>query len=249
MSDPWQRPPDTGGPPRRGGIPRWLIVVAAVVAVVLGLSVLLPDALSGEDRWLRLLYLVGLAALVGSSFSLRRMTRSRGGWIVMARNAGIWIAVALALMIAYSFRHEAGGVWRRVASELLPGYGQSDGTGEIRFAAGRDGHFHIRADVDGSVVEFLVDTGASEIILSTRDAKRLGYDLKRLAFTVPFATANGIVRGARIRLKRLTVGPIELRDVRAFVNGGELHASLLGMRFLERLSGYEVRGGTLILRR
>lgn len=249
MSDPWQRPPDAGGPRRPGGIPRWLIIVALIAAAVLGLSVLFPDALSGEDRWLRLLYLIGLGALVGSSFSLRALTRSRQGWLQLARNVGIWIAIVLALMIAYSFRHEANSVWRRVASELLPGYGQSDGTGEIRFAAGRDGHFLIRADVDGGVVEFLVDTGASEIILSGRDAERLGYDLSRLAFTVPFATANGTVRGARIRLKRLTVGPIELRDVRAFVNGGELATSLLGMSFLERLSSYEVRGGSLILRR
>ena len=54
--------------------------------------------------------------------------------------------------------------------------------------------------------------------------------------------------GAPITLPQIRIGPIEVRDVPASVNGVPLNASLLGMSFLERLSGYRVENGTLTLR-
>ena len=58
-----------------------------------------------------------------------------------------------------------------------------------------------------------------------------------------------MIRGAPVRLLRITIGPIELDDVRASVNEAPMKHSLLGMSFLERLSGYEVAHETLTLRR
>ena len=114
--------------------------------------------------------------------------------------------------------------------------------------AGPDGHYLIEAMVNGEPVEFLVDTGASDIVLTIDDAERLGLQPATLRYTQRFATANGEVRGAPVVLRELRIGQFSLFDVPASVNEAPLRVSLLGMNFLEQLNGYEVDDGRLILR-
>ena len=97
--------------------------------------------------------------------------------------------------------------------------------GEVSFRERKGGHFIVDAKVDGVPIQFLVDTGASDVTLTPRDARRLGFDLNRLS-----------------------VGHISLADVRASVNSADMNRSLLGMSFLSRLSSFEVAQGTLTLR-
>jgi len=85
------------------------------------------------------------------------------------------------------------------------------------------------------------------VVLSPADARRLGFDPDTLDFSKVYRTANGTVYGAPVRLRSLTIGSIRIDNVRASVNGAEMSRSLLGMSFLERLSGYEVTAGSLIL--
>lgn len=114
--------------------------------------------------------------------------------------------------------------------------------------AGPHGHFLVEAVVDGVPVDFLVDTGASHVVLSMQDARKLGFTPDRLRFTQEFQSANGAVRAAPVELRELRIGQLRLFDLEASVNGGPLPISLLGMSFLERLSSYEVARGRLILR-
>ena len=115
----------------------------------------------------------------------------------------------------------------------------------IRASAG--GHFMIEADVDGTDIRFMVDTGATEVVLTPEDAARIGFDLRARHFTGQFNTAGGVVRAAPVTLRRLRIGQLVLRDVEAWVNEAPLFVSLLGMSFLKRLDGYEVQGNQLIL--
>ena len=82
------------------------------------------------------------------------------------------------------------------------------------------------------------------------DAQRLVAtgEFGTLAYTQIFNTANGQVTGAPVRLASMGVGPIVFRDVGASVNGGKLDRSLLGMSFLNRLSGFEIEGDRMTLR-
>ncbi|HSE74455.1 MAG TPA: TIGR02281 family clan AA aspartic protease, partial [Dongiaceae bacterium] len=91
------------------------------------------------------------------------------------------------------------------------------------------------------------DTGATDIVLAPRDARRIGIDPDSLEFNRFAETANGTVRGAAIRLDSLEVGPITLNQVPATVNGADMSESLLGMAFLSRLHGWRVEGGELTL--
>ena len=115
----------------------------------------------------------------------------------------------------------------------------------IRASAG--GHFVVKADVDGADIRFMVDTGATEVVLTPKDAARIGFDLRARNFTRQFNTAGGVIRAAPVTLRRLRIGQLVLRDVEAWVNEAPLFVSLLGMSFLKRLDGYEVQGDKLIL--
>ena len=105
----------------------------------------------------------------------------------------------------------------------------------------------IKADVDGADIRFMVDTGATEVVLTPEDAARIGFDLRARNFTRQFKTAGGVIRAAPVTLRRIRIGHLVLRDVEAWVNESPLFVSLLGMSFLRRLDGYEVQDGKLIL--
>ena len=96
-------------------------------------------------------------------------------------------------------------------------------------------------------VTFLVDTGATDVVLAPDDAQRIGCDMANLKFTQFAETANGTVRGAPVTLQSLIIGPIDITGMPATVNGAEMSDSLLGMAFLNRLSGWRVENGVLTL--
>jgi clan AA aspartic protease (TIGR02281 family) len=114
--------------------------------------------------------------------------------------------------------------------------------------AGPHGQFLVEAVVNGVPIDFMVDTGASHVVLTLQDARKLGFTPAQLDFTQEFESANGTVRAAPVELRELRIGQLRLFDLEAAVNGGPLPISLLGMTFLQRLSSYEVARGRLILR-
>ncbi len=120
--------------------------------------------------------------------------------------------------------------------------------GEMVIPAGRNGQFLVTAEVADVEIQFLVDTGASQVILTAVDAGRLGYGVDSLEFSARFQTANGVIRGAPLMLSELRIGDLEIENVRASVIRAPMSTSLLGMSFLSRLAGYEVGEEGLILR-
>ena len=202
-----------------------------------------PEVLPDQDGKIKLVRALLILVLVGSSLLLRgRLPIGHA-----LRYGLIWIALGGILVLGYGFRHEAEMVADRFVAELLPHKGQVI-DGMVAISAGQHGHFVIEADVDGQEVLFLVDTGASDVILTQFDARRLGFEPAQLRYDKTYRTANGTVKGASVRLGRVAIGPIVVEDVRASVNDAVMESSLLGMSFLARLSGYEVSGGRLLLK-
>jgi aspartyl protease family protein len=119
---------------------------------------------------------------------------------------------------------------------------------ELVVRAGPNGHFMVDAVVDGVEIRFLVDTGASSVVLTAEDAERLGYRLDGLEYSQRYQTANGEILGAPVVLPELRIGDLEIEDVRSSVIRAPLSTSLLGMTFLSRLESFEVRDEGLILR-
>lgn len=238
-----EKPIPDGPPPRRG----WYIFLAAAIGVtglIVWLATRYPDALASRDSMVDFVRLGGILALICSG--VLASGRLRLGKAV--RDLAIWACIALVLLVGYSFRHELTALGLRVAGEVAPARAVEGEDGALSFRRGGDGHFYIEVDVEGVPIRFMVDTGATDIVLAPRDAERLGFDLAALSFTQRYQTANGIGWGAPVTLNTLGVGGSRFRDVRASVNGAAMGQSLLGLAFLDRFSSYEVRGDTLTLR-
>jgi len=110
------------------------------------------------------------------------------------------------------------------------------------------GHFAIDGVVDGRRVGFMVDTGASVVALTERDAARLGYHPAARDWIGKAQTANGTVRTAPIKLDMVEIGGVIVRNVEAIVMPEEaLSENLLGLSFLSRLRRFEYRDGRLVL--
>ncbi|KQW72213.1 aspartyl protease [Phenylobacterium sp. Root77] len=115
-------------------------------------------------------------------------------------------------------------------------------------AKGGDGHYWAEADVNGSRVRFLVDTGASAVALTLADAQRLGIATDKLDYNYNVVTASGQTRAAAVTLGRVSVAGAALNDVEALVIESGLESSLLGMTYLGRLASFEATRTALILR-
>jgi aspartyl protease family protein len=125
------------------------------------------------------------------------------------------------------------GLWQDLQDDLAP-RAAVVGDGVIRVPAAPDGHYYLTATVDGAEITFVVDTGASDIVLTAADAARAGIDTGSLAYLGRAQTANGMVATAPVTLGSVTLGGVTDQGVRAVVNGGDLDTSLLGMSYLAR---------------
>jgi aspartyl protease family protein len=110
------------------------------------------------------------------------------------------------------------------------------------------GHFLVDAEIDGTTVKAMVDTGASAVALSYEDADNAGLRPRSLEYNIPISTANGVVNAARVSLRRVEVDGVEVRDVEGLVlPEGAFNGTLLGMSFLSRLRSFKVEDGVLYL--
>ena len=141
------------------------------------------------------------------------------------------------------------GLWDDIRATVAPRQSVSADAGRIELPRAPDGHYYLAAEINGAPVRFVVDTGATDIVLSREDAIAAGLHPEGLNFTGQASTANGIVRTAPVRLDTLSVEGLTDRGVRAVVNSGELRESLLGMGYLERFTSMQISGGKLILQR
>jgi aspartyl protease family protein len=112
----------------------------------------------------------------------------------------------------------------------------------------RQGHFQVEARVEGRFVDFIVDTGASLVVLRETTAAQVGIRLQPRDYTATVVTANGKIMAARAKIERIEVGGITVYDVPAVVLPDEaLAKNLLGVSFLSRLKRYEYANGRMVL--
>lgn len=196
-----------------------------------------------ENETFNIFYLLLLLGFVGSSVIIRY--RNKMG--MAAKHAGIWLLIVIGLIIAYSYRHGFNDAQQRLIGELFPSRAISNNDGSVSFRISDGGHFFITAKINGYDVNFMLDTGASDIVLTRRDAEKIGINPARLQFTKIYNTANGTGKGAPVTLDSLRIGNIIMNDIPASVNDAPMDKSLLGMSFLKELDGYEVKDEVLTL--
>jgi aspartyl protease family protein len=173
------------------------------------------------DDWGRLAYL-GLILLALMGWVIVEY-KSRLGFAV--RSAAAWFMIFVGVAAGY-------GMWQDMQGRIMPLQEVSGGAVELPRA--RDGHYYATLTINGTEIEFLADTGASELVLSADDADRLGIDRSTLRYLGEAQTANGVVRTARVALPLVEFGPFRDTDVVAYVTDGDMGGSLLGMSYLGR---------------
>jgi aspartyl protease family protein len=107
------------------------------------------------------------------------------------------------------------------------------GGNKIVLTAGSGGHFLTSGSINGHAVQFMVDTGATDVSLGAGEAERLGIDYRH-GQVVRGATANGIVNLYRVKLASVRIGDVEVHDVDASVLPANAGPILLGNSFLTR---------------
>ena len=224
-----------------------MVLVLGLVAVLAATSGG-TDAILGMDgdSVMSVVYLTVLLLFIGSFFFAPR--ESLG---TMAKQALAWVAIILVLMGGYVFRYDLQDIASRFTGGVVPGSPITARSGDgvaVTLVRSPSGHFEAVAGVNDASIRFLVDTGATSVVLSHADAAAAGLTPDDLAFTIRTQTANGTGRAAPTRIERLYLGGIERRNVPAMVaEKGRLGQSLLGQTFLESLSGYSRRGDRLTL--
>jgi aspartyl protease family protein len=243
---PWGREqPEAPRAPRR---PPWrLLIWLALMAAIAGGVWLLSRAFPGRLRTLDDQGVVLRTATILVILSLGVFRARKVSWGRTAKYLGIWVAVIAVLVVGLTYRDELMGAGQRIRSEFSSSYPVASGARQVVITASEGGGFLIMGKVNGQPVQFLVDTGASDTVLSPDDARRLGLDLGGLRFDHLAETANGTGAGARYVASRLEVGPIRVDDMPMVVNQAPMSFSLLGMTFLTRLESFQVKGRQLYL--
>tara|TARA_R110002124_G_scaffold141111_1_gene305522 strand:- start:183 stop:815 length:633 start_codon:yes stop_codon:yes gene_type:complete len=190
------------------------------------------------DTTANLIYLVLLGCAVGGWF----LMQNRNGMGKMLQQAMIWGFIFLGVVAGY-------GLWSDVQRQTTGGQMLQLGSGQITVPRQPDGHYYLTLALNGENIRFVVDTGATDMVLTREDAARAGLDVDALNFVGTANTANGTVRTAPVRLNTVRLGDITDTDVYASVNGGQMEGSLLGMGYLERWGRIEISGGELRLTR
>jgi aspartyl protease family protein len=116
----------------------------------------------------------------------------------------------------------------------------------IIYPANQRGHVVLEAAVNGAPVKMLVDTGASLVTLTQKDARAAGLSPRDLMFRGRVETANGSARMAPVTLREIRIGQLSIYEVPAAVMEN-LQVSLLGVSFLSRLQSYQMRDGKLAI--
>ena len=187
---------------------------------------------------MHLIYLVALLVFV--AFSLSPMFRANF-WKTV-QQFFIWALIFIGGVVVV-------GSWDQIRSAALPPQATYSEDGTIQIPKSYDGHFYVTALVNGAEIDFVVDTGASDLVLSQKDAETAGFVIEELDFFGRAMTANGEVRTAPVSLESVALGAFDDKNVRARVNGGELEISLLGMSYLNRFPTITMTRNQLILSR
>lgn len=242
-SGPWGRP--TPVPPRRRRNLRLLLSLLVFTLLVTALLAIYAT----DPAWSQSEHMAFVRVMIIALPLVAWIAHSGPGLRATVRYAAIWAGLGLAIIVVYGYQTEISAIGRRTLAALRPGQSEADAEGSVSFFAARDHHFWIDAVVNDKDVRFLLDTGASAIVLTKGDAARLGFGADQLVFNKAFETANGVTHGAPILLNELRIGPIVFREVSAWVNQGDLTQSLLGMGFLSRLSEVVITPDRLTIRR
>ncbi len=230
---------------------RLFIIAAGLIGLIAIIFILrqtqnsLPS-ISG-DRFAAVVYMGIWATLIGSAVLTARQPLGH-----TLKQLVAWLAIFLIVMAAYTHRYELQDIASNITGGLVPGSPISTvdahGRNKITLIRNNSGHFVARGAIGSASVTFLIDTGATDIVLANTDAANAGIKTGKLHYSIPVSTANGMTTSARATIGNISIGPIKYENITVMVaRKNDLQTSLLGMNFINRLRSFEIRGDRMIL--
>ena len=180
--------------------------------------------------------------LLGSAVALWYLVEHRQSLSRTLKQMAAWALIFVGAVAAV-------GLWGDIRQTVAPRQVAFADAGRMALPRAPDGHYYATLELNGTPVRFVVDTGATSVVLTRADATRAGLADDDLVYFSQAMTANGPVRTAPVTLDRVTFGPFTDENVRAYVNEGDMTESLLGMTYLQRFGRIEIASGRLILER
>lgn len=188
-----------------------------------------------QGEWNNLIYSIILLAMLISSLFIRSTTDINK----KLKNLSIWLFIIFLIVIFYNNRF--------LLKNIVPYNAYDTGNNELKILKSNDNHFHISIDINGKKVLFLIDTGATTTTLTLKDARRVGIDTEKLSFDVPLNTANGLSFAASTEITDIQIGNFTVDSMWILVSKDLDGESLLGMNFLNKLKGYDIRQDQMTL--
>lgn len=185
--------------------------------------------------------MAGLALLL-----LLAIAVGRFGWLRRLVQLALWGAMLWLLTIVIR-EHGAFDPALGRFSRLLGGSEQSVSGHEVRVKLGPDGHFWVRARINGTPRRLLVDSGATITALSAETAAAAGLDVRQPLVPILLHTANGTVSAESARVATLRFGTVTAHDLPVVVSPAFEGTDVLGMNFLTKLKSWRVEDNVLIL--
>ena len=153
-----------------------------------------------------------------------------------------------ALFVTGAVGIAVGMAWPTGAPEADAEVAQASGERrETTLERERNGHFYTYANVNGEPIRFVVDTGASFVALTIKDAKRLGIPFSPGEFEYIGEGASGLVRGKLVQLDSVEIDGKRVTNVKAAILE-DSRLSLLGQSYLSRMGEVQMRGDYMVLR-
>ncbi len=188
----------------------------------------------------RLIYAVLLLVLVLSSLLAYRLPLAK-----MVKMALAWIGIFALIFVILSFRPEMKMIWSRVTGELTGAPRQSVDGKTLRLVRQDDGHFWLRASINGKTADFMVDSGASVTAIDAELARQANVTLD--GGTIEMETANGMINVKTGTVKSFGVGDLEIDNHDVVVGHSFGAVNVVGMNFLDSFSSWRVKGDVMEL--
>jgi aspartyl protease family protein len=189
-----------------------------------------------------LIWAVVVLVLLIGSLAARRLPFRQVGKMILA-----WVAIFAGLFVVFSFRPEIKAIWNRVTGELTGAPRQTMQGKVIELTRQDDGHFWLRAQLNGHKADFMVDSGATTTAVNGDTARSAALKLDPVSESVEVSTANGVIKVRTSKVPALTVGDFKVTQHDVVVSDGFGETNVVGMNFLDEFAKWYVEGDIMTL--
>ena len=200
------------------------------------------ESLSGSDQQSFFYSVLLLVFLISGIVFHRQIALSQA-----LKYLALWTLIAFVAVGLYAYRYQFADFKEHMLEAINPTAVRMDNKGELIINLSSDGHFYIDLKINNVPMRFMIDTGASDIVIDKSQAQKVGINMQELLFNKRYETANGESYGAGVNLREIQVGDVTFTNIRASVNSAELGIPLLGMSFLRQFKKYEFYQDRLVL--